>query len=148
MGSQFWGYILFSVRVLKILTIYFSGFKPDVYFKPQEVWEIRGAESVTFFNVIIKKKLIINVHSITESPVSVAALGLASSTRGLSIRFPRFIKVRDDKSIEDSNTPSYLAEMWRSQQGKGKNQAGNDDGELIDAEAEISGGWSEFEEEG
>ena len=26
---------------------YLSGFKPDVYFKPQEVWEIRGAESVT-----------------------------------------------------------------------------------------------------
>lgn len=21
-----------------------AGFKPDVYFKPQEVWEIRGAE--------------------------------------------------------------------------------------------------------
>ena len=31
---------------------YLSGFKPDVYFKPQEVWEIRGAESVTFFYVI------------------------------------------------------------------------------------------------
>ena len=93
-------------------------------------------------------KIITNINSITESPVSVAALGLASSTRGLSLRFPRFIKVRDDKSIEEANAPSYLAEMWRSQQGKGKNQAGNDDGDLIDAEAEISGGWSEFEEEG
>ena len=79
--------------------------------------------------------------------MSVAALGLTSSTRGLSLRFPRFIKIRDDKSIEQANTPSYLAEMWQSQQGKGKNHAGNDDGDLIDAEPEISEGWSEFEED-
>jgi DNA ligase 1 len=94
-------------------------------------------------------KHIININSITESPVSVAALGLTSSTRGLSLRFPRFIKVRHDKSIEEANTPSYLAEMWRSQQGKGNKHAlGNDDGDLIDAEAEISEGWSdEFHEE-
>lgn len=80
--------------------------------------------------------------------MSAAALGLASSTRGLSLRFPRFLKVRGDKSIEEANTPSYLVELWRSQQGKGKDQAGNDDGDLIDAEAEVSGGWSESEEEG
>jgi len=24
----------------------FAGFKPDVYFQPHEVWEIRGAEYV------------------------------------------------------------------------------------------------------
>lgn len=24
------------------------GFNPDIYFNPQEVWEIRGAESVIF----------------------------------------------------------------------------------------------------
>jgi len=106
----------------------FGGFKPNVYFKPQEVWEIRGAD-------------------ITESPVSVAALGLTSSSRGLSLRFPRFIKVRDDKSMEEANTPSCLAEMWQSQQGKGKKYAGNDYGDLVDAEAEISEGWSEFEVE-
>jgi len=88
-----------------------------------------------------------NINSITESPVSVAALGLASSTRGLSLRFPRFIKVRDDKFIEEANTPSYLVDMWRSQQGKGKNHTGNDEGDLIDAEAEISEGWSDEDEE-
>lgn len=108
---------------------------------------VQSQFTVLMFNVALLK-FIININSITESPVSVAALGLASSTRGLSLRFPRFIKVRDDKTIEEANTPSYLAEMWRSQEGKGKNQAGNDDGDLIDAEAEVSGGWSEFEEEG
>ena len=47
MGSRLWGYTFIPFVSLKVLT-YFSGFKPDVYFKPQEVWEIRGAESVTF----------------------------------------------------------------------------------------------------
>ena len=79
--------------------------------------------------------------------MSVAALGLTSSTRGLSLRFPRFLQVRDDKSIEEANTPSSLAKMWQIQQGKGKNQAGNDDGDLIDVEAENSEGWSEFDED-
>lgn len=99
------------------------------------------------FNGHDKIIIFMNANSVTESPVSIAALGLASSTRGLSLRFPRFIKVRDDKSIEEANTPSYLAELRRSQQGKGKNRPGNDDGDLIDAEAEISEGWSEFDED-
>jgi DNA ligase-1 len=88
-----------------------------------------------------------NTNSITESPVSVAALGLTSSTRGLSLRFPRFIRVRDDKSMEEANTPSYLAEMWHKSTRQSKNHAGNDDGDLIDADAENSEGWSEFEED-
>ena len=47
-GYRVWGYMLFPICVLWILTNHISGFKPDVYFKPQEVWEIRGAESVIF----------------------------------------------------------------------------------------------------
>lgn len=39
-------YIVFGLRPTDF-NHYLSGFKPDVYFKPQEVWEIRGAESVT-----------------------------------------------------------------------------------------------------
>jgi DNA ligase-1 len=69
--------------------------------------------------------------SITESPVSTAALGLVSDTRGLSVRFPRFIKVRLDKKTEQASTPEFLASMWRKQQ-KAPVVAGADDGELID----------------
>ena len=49
--------------------------------------------------------------SITLSPVSVAALGLVSESRGLSLRFPRFIRVRDDKgqAIEQASSPEFLA---------------------------------------
>ncbi|KAF5322743.1 hypothetical protein D9619_002010 [Psilocybe cf. subviscida] len=46
--------------------------------------------------------------SITESPVSAAALGLTTSGRGLSIRFSRFIRTREDKGIEQASTPVFL----------------------------------------
>ncbi|GJE92226.1 ATP-dependent DNA ligase [Phanerochaete sordida] len=91
-----------------------GGLKPEVYFKPQEVWEIRGAD-------------------ITISPVSVAALGMVSEARGLSLRFPRFIRVRDDKAVADASTPEFLADMYRAQQGRGGG-GGVDDGDLVDAE--------------
>ncbi|KLO14606.1 ATP-dependent DNA ligase [Schizopora paradoxa] len=106
-----------------------GGLRPEVYFKPQEVWEIRGAD-------------------ITLSPVSVAALGLVSDSRGLSLRFPRFIRVRDDKgnNIEQASSPEFLANMWKSQQAKGKDTKGNDDGELVDKLEESEEEEDEYEE--
>ncbi|KAG2146048.1 ATP-dependent DNA ligase [Suillus bovinus] len=101
-----------------------GGFRPDVYFRPHEVWEIRGAD-------------------ITLSPVSLAALGLVDS-RGLSLRFPRFIRTRDDKSPEQASTTDFLAQIWKNQQGKSKTTAGDaDDGDLIDVESDAEGGAEE-----
>lgn len=77
-------------------------------------------------------------RSITLSPVSAAALGLVSQDRGLSIRFPRFLRVREDKGISDASTPEFLASMWRKQESRGKDTAGMDDGDLIDASPEVS----------
>ncbi|KAH8107914.1 ATP-dependent DNA ligase [Cristinia sonorae] len=90
-----------------------GGLKPEVYFKPQEVWEICGAD-------------------ITISPVSVTAFGLVSATRGLSLRFPRFIRQREDKGIQDASTPEFLAKLWENQEAQGKDQTGADDGDLMD----------------
>ncbi|KAI0699263.1 ATP-dependent DNA ligase [Cytidiella melzeri] len=91
-----------------------GGLRPEVFFKPQEVWEIRGAD-------------------ITVSPVSVAALGMVSEKRGLSLRFPRFMKTRGDKSIETASTPEFLADMYRSQQAQtNKGRGGVDEGDLVD----------------
>jgi DNA ligase-1 len=81
--------------------------------------------------------------SVTLSPVSVAALGTVSDTRGLSLRFPRFIKVRGDKTVETASSPDFLAAMYRGQQGKGKKKTCADDGELLDIEVEDE---SEIEE--
>ena len=58
---------------------------------------------------------ILTLHSITQSPVYPAAKGLIGE-KGLSIRFPRFIRRREDKSIEQANTASDLARMYEMQE--------------------------------
>ncbi|KAK5161571.1 hypothetical protein LTR04_004163 [Oleoguttula sp. CCFEE 6159] len=77
----------------------YSGPNPAVWFEPQEVWETAFAD-------------------ITLSPTYTAALGLVSQERGLSLRFPRFLKVRDDKSIDEASTAGFLASLWRKQEAK------------------------------
>ncbi|KAM3543571.1 hypothetical protein ARSEF1564_003518 [Beauveria bassiana] len=77
--------------------IEYSGPMPDVWFEPQEVWEVAFAD-------------------ITLSPTYTAAIGLVSDERGLSLRFPRFLKKRDDKSIEEASTNEFLAGLWRKQE--------------------------------
>ncbi|KAF8575106.1 ATP-dependent DNA ligase [Ramaria rubella] len=94
-----------------------GGFKPSVYFKPSEVWEVRGAD-------------------VTSSPVSTAAFGLVPGNRGLSLRFPRFIKIREDKGLKEASTPGFLADMWQMQEAEGKDARGVDEGELVDGDWE------------
>ncbi|CAE7072296.1 unnamed protein product [Rhizoctonia solani] len=91
-----------------------GGLVPPVWFKPSEVWEIKGAD-------------------ITLSPISQASKGLVAGDRGLSLRFPRFIRVREDKALSDASTPEFLANLWRKQEGKG---GGADEGDLVDASSE------------
>jgi len=67
-----------------------------VWFVAREVWEIRFAD-------------------VTLSPVYTAAMGLVNDEKGLSMRFPRFIKVREDKGIDEASTGRELARMWELQ---------------------------------
>ncbi|OIW27020.1 ATP-dependent DNA ligase [Coniochaeta ligniaria NRRL 30616] len=73
--------------------------QPDVWFEPQEVWEMAFAD-------------------ITLSPTYTAAIGLVSEDRGLSLRFPRFLKKREDKGIDEASTSEFLAGLWRKQEAK------------------------------
>ena len=73
---------------------------PDVWFEPQEVWEMAFAD-------------------ITKSPTYLAAIGLVDEDRGLSMRFPRFLKVREDKSIDEASTADFLATLWWKQEARG-----------------------------
>ena len=56
---------------------------------------------------------------VTLSPVYTAAMGLVSEERGLSLRFPRFLKVREDKSVEEASESEFLAALWRKQEARG-----------------------------
>lgn len=69
--------------------------KPDVYFEAKIVWEVLTAD-------------------LSLSPVYTAAKGLIEQ-RGVSLRFPRFIRVRDDKTAEESTSPEQVEQMYRSQ---------------------------------
>lgn len=44
-----------------------------------------------------------------------AAVGRVDSQRGLSLRFPRFLRVRDDKGIEDATPAETIADLFRMQ---------------------------------
>jgi DNA ligase-1 len=86
---------------------------PAVWFEPQEVWEVAFAD-------------------LTLSPTYTAAIGLVSEERGLSTRFPRFLKVREDKSIEEATEVEELANLYRKQEAKAPNReevVGEEDGE-------------------
>ena len=74
--------------------------RPDVWFEPQEVWEMAFAD-------------------VTKSPTYLAAIGLVDEERGLSMRFPRFLKVRQDKSIDEASTSEFLAGLWAKQEARG-----------------------------
>ena len=72
---------------------------PAVWFEPQEVWEVAFAD-------------------LTLSPTYTAAIGLVNEDRGLSTRFPRFLKVREDKSIDEATEAEELASLYRKQEAK------------------------------
>ncbi|KAF3646928.1 putative histone chaperone ASF1B-like [Capsicum annuum] len=72
---------------------------PDMWFSPEVVWEIRGAD-------------------FTVSPVHHAAIGLVHPSRGISVRFPRFIRCLSDRKPEECSTSADIAEMFHSQTRK------------------------------
>jgi DNA ligase-1 len=85
--------------------------------------------------------------SVTLSPVSIAAQGLVSEDKGLSLRFPRFVRIREDKSMEQASSAEFLAGMYRGQQERGKDLGGADDGQLIDPALSENAMDDEWEDE-
>lgn len=71
--------------------IFKDGVKPDVWVDPSLIWEIQAA-------------------GFSLSPIYSA--GWKSLNQGLSLRFPRFVRVREDKNVEDSTTSSQIVRMY------------------------------------
>ena len=71
--------------------------QPDIWFDPCYVWEIKGADlSLSLEYRCAQKK--VNLEK-----------------RGVCLRFPRFIRVREDKDIESSTPHTTIYDMYKQQ---------------------------------
>merc|ERR1712039_723641 len=81
---------------------------PDVWLEPCQVWEIKAAD-------------------LSISPVHTAAIGVKADGKGIGLRFPRFLRIRDDKQPEESTSSEQIVDMYEAQAAVGGKEGDDDD---------------------
>ena len=61
-----------------------------------------------------------------------------SDEKGLSLRFPRFLKKREDKGIDEASTSEFLAGLWRKQEEKAPGAAAAE--KAVDVQEDVEDG--------
>ena len=70
--------------------------RPDIWLKSSMVWEVKAAD-------------------LSISPAHTAAIGEAHDTKGIALRFPRLLRVRDDKDVLDATSSDQVLTMFNEQ---------------------------------
>jgi len=82
-----------------------DNFKCDVWFDAVQVWEVKCAD-------------------LTISPQHQAAVGRVHESKGIALRFPRFIRIRPDKQPEMATNADQVAELYLGQANLGGGAGG------------------------
>lgn len=91
--------------------------QPDVWFEPRFVWEIKAAD------LTLSPR-----YMAARDDVATGMAGAQAQGKGVSLRFPRFIREREDKKPEQASTTQDVADMYRAQESvTGQSKGGVDD---------------------
>jgi DNA ligase-1 len=90
-------------------------YQPDVWFEPRLVWEVLAAD------LTLSPRYKAGARDVRDPQ---------GQGRGISLRFPRFIKIRDDKKTTEATSSRQVAEMYRKQESVGQAKGVDDDFEF------------------